>query len=263
MRSTKRIGIAALIALAGAAVAVIPAVASSDTSPTVNGLDTVVWSPAQVSVDVGGSVNFVNSSGVLHGVVWNGGPATPTCSGIPLGDNFGSSWSGSCAFAQAGTYSYYCSYHGSSMAGKVIVSAPGSPTTPTTSTPTGTTTTGSTPGGGTPLPLALGAVSVAKTQHGTSVRGSAKLGQAGSRLEVDLGAPTAALAASYGSTKSNAGRLIKRAVGSGKVSFSARLNAKARQALRRRGRLALKVTITVAPPGGAARHATRHVTLRG
>jgi plastocyanin len=139
--------------LLGTLAAVLPALAISDTTATVNATGggygstvPVAWSPPQVSIAAGDTVTFANPSNeVPHGVIWTSS-VKPTCSGVP---NEGAThWSGTCMFAQAGTYTYECAVHGREMTGTVTVSASGvttlTPTSgqqPTTSTPGQTTTT--------------------------------------------------------------------------------------------------------------------------
>jgi plastocyanin len=150
-----------LVLIFGAALAVLPAIASSETTPTVNavvagseGIYTkFAWSPAEVPIVAGGAVQFSTGSTTQpHGIVWKSGPSTPSCAtGVPVGEgHFATGWSGSCTFAQAGTYRYYCSYHGESMSGTITVSAAGTTTTSTGST----TATGTTPTTTTPTPVA-------------------------------------------------------------------------------------------------------------
>ena len=261
-RSKRMLPLVVLTALFGA---LIPAIASSDGTPTVNGLDSLMWSPQQVTVAAGGSVNFENSSGLLHGIHWDSGPSTPSCNGIPLDGatpSWSPSWSGSCSFSTPGTYRYYCSYHGPSMSGTVIVSADGTTTTSSTSTaPPGGTPQPPSGGDGSVVSPVLGSISLSDSQRGTAVRGSAKLGQGHSRLEIKLTAGSAALGAASKRSGLLVGDLRKRSVGPGKVSFSVALRASGKRALRRRGRLAVKVLLTVTPAGGGATSATRHVTL--
>jgi plastocyanin len=140
-----------LAALLGVAVVMIPAIATSATDPTVSGLETDMWSPAETAVTPGGEVTFQNSSGVVpHGIVWKSGPNTPACSGVPVNKGE-TSWKGGCTFSQAGIYTYYCFVHGMRMAGTVYVNADG--TVPPVTTPTGTTPTSTTPTTTTPPPV--------------------------------------------------------------------------------------------------------------
>ena len=184
-------------------------------------------------------------------------------------------WSSTCTFTQAGTYTFHCDVHG--FSGTVYVNTAGTvPATtttyppPTTGTTTGTTppptttTTTTTPGtnpgggggagGGGAAPSAgsaLSTVSLASIQKGASVRGSADIAQAGSTLTVDLQAASASLAKKHKAATASAGHLSRAAVGPGRVSFSVALNARARRAVRRHGRLALTVKVKVTAPGGA------------
>ena len=294
-----------LAALLGAAVAVLPNVASSAPTATVNavsaGLYNVYWSPSQAAITPGGTVTFANSSStVTHGIVWQSTPATPTCdSGVPVGvGNFATSWSGSCTFTQSGTYTYYCSYHGPSMSGTIYVNDAGTvpvvtttppPTTTTSTTPPPTDTTptqtsppsttqtqtsppSSTPtdtavatsaqgtsstastdagGAGTPAPLSAPSLTLAKTQHGATVRGSAKVpaSSAGARLEIDLLTSSVSRVRGGHSALVGVGRLVHSSAAAGKLSFSLPLNAKGKHALALRGRLTVTVRITITRAG--------------
>lgn len=301
-----------LLALAGGAgVAVVPTLASGQSPASsasfmaVDGAGSYGYGPThswqsssggnQATIAQGGTVNFSYSSGAppqgmtMHNVDFDSGPATPVCmqtqgssSGAvpPLPHNPTiAGWAGNCTFSTPGTYTFHCDLHGPSMSGTVVAQGSGTTTTSTTGTtgPTTGTTTGTTPPGptgGPPATAALGAVAVASSQQGTSVHGSADVGQAGSTLTVDLLASRALLArsstaatASAGhlvrrSATASAGHLVRRSVGPGKVSFSVPLNATARRALRRHRRLALKVKVRVTAPAGRAGTTTRRVTLR-
>src|ERR1700682_767793 len=101
-----------LAALLGAAVAVLPSVAGSETSPTITAynvptgyeIDYHAWVPGQVAVGGGGVVTVTTPTMVRHGVEWRpGAPATPTCTnGVPVGNGEAASaanWSGTCTFA--------------------------------------------------------------------------------------------------------------------------------------------------------------------
>jgi plastocyanin len=263
----------ALAAGMGVFVALLTTVASSETSPTVDavnaGLYSHYWSPAQATVGAGGSVTLRNATTVAHGVEWVGGPAKPECgSGVPVGTTpaaSGTEWSGTCSFAQPGTYTFYCTVHGPEMTGTVTVSANGTTTTTTaTTTPTPTTPTTSTPTGpveplpGSPL---LRGPSLASRQRGGAVRGSLAISQAGEgdRLQVDLFATSAALGKARHRRRVRVGRLVRSSVSAGNVSFLVRLDAEARRALKRHRRLALIVRITLTPAHGTQASVTRTV----
>jgi plastocyanin len=146
--------------LCGVALALLPSLASSATTASVEALnegappygETHRWSPAQVAVTTnGGRVTFANNSATVpHGIVWKSGPATPVCEEgagkVPVGvGNSGHNWSGACTFTQEGTYSYYCSVHGLAMSGTAYVNAAGAlPPTATTEVATAITETGAT-----------------------------------------------------------------------------------------------------------------------
>jgi plastocyanin len=270
-----------LAAALGSAVALVPAIASSESGPTVSGLESIMWSPAQVTVASGSAVSFQNSSSlVAHGVVWEtGNPETPACTGVPI-DEGQTNWKGSCTFAKAGTYAYYCSVHGMAMSGTIVVGAPGTTPTPTPTTPTMPTTPGTTtttppppstgevpPGTGLVSPLAgstANAIRLARTQHGQSVHGSIQLSPAGAgaRLEVELLANSTAPAKRRHSKQLRVGRLVRASLRPGSISFAAPLSRQGRAALHRRGRVALTVRITLTPAHGAAVRVTRLVVLR-
>jgi plastocyanin len=268
-------GVLALVL--GAAVAALPAVAGSETAPTIEAKNagggiytTHEWSPSSATVGVSGVVTFVNnSSSVEHGVVWSSA-IRPACAGVPEAGAV--SWSGTCTFSQPGTYTFYCSVHPSEMKGSITVNANGTTTTTMTSggTTTSTTTTGSStsqapPPGTSPLQgSARQALTLAKSQRGTVVKGSIRISPAGAggRLEVDLLAKRASLASASGPFRAPVGKLVRRGLSAGKVSFSVPLNAKGRRALRRHGHLALKAVVEVSSPASAKVSVTRGVVLR-
>lgn len=251
-----------LIALLAVTAAALPAIAASETSPTIEAINKPgsgayaeehhAWSPEQVSIAAGGAVNITNPSAVPHGVRWVQGPSTPACSGVPgagAGPSFGTRWSGRCTFAQPGTYTFYCTVHGPEMTGKVVVSGAGAPPPSASSSALAGSESE--------------AIKLSAKQHGKAVHGSIALSAAaaGGRLQVDLLAKAASLAGS-GKTQALAGRLVRSALQAGTVSFSVPLNTRARGALRRHGRLALSVKLTLTPTTGAVLTATRKVLLR-
>ena len=266
------------MALLGAASVLVPALALSEGS-SIQAVDSGVyhyWSPMQVSVGAGGAVTFSNPSQTSHGVEWISGPATPVCSaGVPVGATpaaAGPTWSGTCTFAQPGTYTFYCTVHGAAMRGSVSVGSGGETTvTTTTSSPTNPTAPPA-PGPGAAGPYGqppaaqplTSEVSLASRQRGRLVRGSLALSQAGAggRLEVDLLARAPALARAGASRQVLVGRLLRFHLSPGRFSFTVSLNSRARRALRRHGRLALTVRIVVTPRGGKALTLTRRVLLQ-
>ncbi|HEV3283958.1 MAG TPA: hypothetical protein VG010_07115 [Solirubrobacteraceae bacterium] len=272
-------------ALLGASVAILPAVAGSETAPTVNAQSSVqacsssyypnCWSPASVELASPGSVAFQNSSAKAHGVVWSSVPVTPTCSGVPVNAS-AESFSGSCSFPQAGTYRFYCYVHGPTMSGTITVGAGTTTTTTTATQPGGTTTTTNTspgttttPAGPAPTPTLSGAgnatiITLARSQRGGSVRGSLEVPSAvaGGRLEVDLLARRASLArAGGGSSRVRVGRLIRSSLRAGRLSFSVPLQARARSVLARRRRLPLTVKLVLTPAQGLPSSTSRNVVL--
>ncbi len=264
-----------LAALLGAFVALLPAVANSDTSPTVDAVNTGLyehsWSPAQVEVGAGGAVTLRNATAVPHGIEWVHGPATPACSsGVPVSTSAptsGTQWSGTCSFSQPGTYTFYCTVHGPAMTGTVTVSAGGTTTTATTTTPTATTpiTTGPT-GPVEPIsgssPLRVKALEAGHA--GGAVHGSLAIAQAGAgaRLEVDVFASSASLGKA-GHSRVRVGRLVRSSLAAGTVGFRVRLSARVRRALKHHRRLTLAVRITLTPPQGAPSSVTRTVVEHG
>jgi hypothetical protein len=176
------------------------------------------------------------------------------------------------------------------MTGTITVGEPSGTTgtTKTTPPPTTTSTTpppattaaqsSSPPAGGTTTttsnegsqalfgsPLVAGSVKLTAPRHGSSVRGSLDVSQtgAGGRLEVDLLAKSASLAAVRRSAPVRVGRLVRASVSAGKVSFAVALSARGKSALRRHHRMSLTVKITLTPTQGAAATITRSVVAHG
>ena len=275
----------AVAGLLGAAVVVLPAVASSEASPTIEAVNQGVyserhyWKPSEATLSPGGTVAFSNPTSVYHGVEWKSPPATPSCTGVPLSTSpktSGAFWNGTCTFSQPGVYTFWCTVHGSEMSGKVTVSANGETTTTTTTPSTTTTTTSSPgytqpaagPGGSAPAsPLAgsaASAVHVPASLRGRSMRGSVDIAEAGAggRLQVDLLAKSASLASAKHAAQVRVGRLALAHVHAGRVSFAVALSSRARAALRRHGRLALTATVRISSPTGRSVTIARKVLMR-
>jgi plastocyanin len=296
--------VAATAVLAALAV-ILPGLAASETSPTITAVNGPgvppqhSWSPSAVSVGEGASVTLSNPTAVPHGVEWVSVPATPVCSGVPVGTTeaaSGTQWSGNCTFTRAGTYSFYCTVHGAAMSGTITVSAAaGEPpvtttTTTTTTLPPGSGSGGNTNGGtgsggggggagqpgttgaggapqGAGSPFAGGAAQALKlkaSQRAEAVHGSLAISAAGAHggLEIDLLSSAASLARREHAVAVRVGKLERGSLAAGTVRFAVALDARAKRALARRGQLALTVEITLTPPGGRAARLERGVVLR-
>jgi len=276
-----------LVAVLGAVLGGLPAFATSaGSTPTINGLESKMWSPSEVTIGPGGSVIFKNASTTLaHSVKWMSGPGKPACTGVP--ESGETHWEGSCTFAAAGTYKFFCTVH-PFMTGTVQVSASGT-TTVTTTGGTGTTTApattgpaghpegtpgalsggsgspGATPGGGSApgggAHLSLAGSALASVQHGRTVHGTVLVSGGGARLEVELRAPAGQV--SRGGSPVTIGNLVRTGLHAGRVGFAVALDGRARRALRRHGRLRLQVRLTLSAPGVTSAHRTIAVLLRG
>jgi plastocyanin len=213
------------------------------------------WRPSTAAVGPGGAVAFRNPGKIVpHGIAWMQGPATPSCGGVPVNGS-GTDWSGSCTFAQAGTYAFVCTVHPEEMKGTVTVGAGEPPPAP--------------PAGYGPSPegsegRAFKTLRLAKNQQGGAIRGSLVVSQeaAGGRLAVELSARRASLGAE-GNGVARVGQLAKSRVQAGRLPFEVTLRASARRALRERGRLSVSVEIVLRPPHGPKATASRKVELRG
>jgi plastocyanin len=265
-----------LAAVLGVAVAVLPAIAASETTPTISaynepgGYFLHSWMPSTATIGLGGAVIFKNPySTTNHGLKFTGGtagPPLPSCTGLPPAaeTELGApSWEANCTFSKSGTYTFVCTVH-PEMTGTITVN-PNGTTTTTTTTPTTTTTTTATPAepsSGGPL---TGGPSLHSSQRGGVVKGSLEISQAGAgdRLEIDAFAKSASLAKAKRSTPVRVGRFVRGAVPTGKVSFVLKLNARARNALKHRHRLALTIRITLTPFSGEPTTLIRSVVEHG
>jgi hypothetical protein len=228
---------------------------------------------SKVTIASGGSVMFIDH-GKEANIAWTG--TAPTCEpSVPVAPAAPKTgWEGKCTFATPGTYKFESStlfnVPGLGDYTKYEVLVEGSTAPPPTgeggskagSTP-GTTTPGTSPTGESPTGSPLsGAPTIHSSQRGTTVKGSLQVAKAGAgdRLEVDLIATTASLAKAGHATQV-VGRFVSASVSAGQLSFSVKLDAKARKALKRHHRLALKVKITLTPGYGEAVSITRSVTV--
>ncbi len=261
-----------LAAVLGIAAALLPAIAASETTPSISahdepgpyGYGAHSWAPPTATIGAGGVVSFANPySEVPHGLKFTGGPATPSCAGIPAAASEAAgatNWHGECTFATPGTYTFICTVHPSEMKGTITVNANGTTTTAITPT-TPTTTTPTTPVEPTSGPPLVGGPTIRASQHGAVVKGSLEVSEsgAGDGLEVDVFAKSAALGKAGHSTRVRVGRFARGSAPAGKLSFGVKLDAKARNALKRRRRLALTVKIVLTPVYGEPTTVTRSV----
>jgi plastocyanin len=244
-----------LLALAGIGAIQATGVSVAD-QPTVEPAETAsgyAWQPSSLTAAPGGTVAFRNPGNVVpHGVHWTGGPEKPTCSGVPV-DEFGTSWSGTCSFAQAGTYTFVCTVHPEEMNGTITVAAGETPASPP-------------PGSGQPPSRGEGAavetLHLAAKQHGRVLRGSVSVSSAaaGGTLAVELRSSRTAVGG-HGNGTVRVGELRHAIAGAGRLPFAVHLRPVAQQALTRRGHLSLIVNTIVKPPSGTATTLTRRVKL--
>jgi len=225
---------------------------------------------SKVTLASGGSVAFTDK-GREANIAWAG--TAPTCEAsvpvVPTAAKTG--WEGKCTFTTPGTYRFESSTLWFEYTKYEVVVEGSSTTTPPTGTGEGGAKGGSAPGtGSSPAPMGenptgsplSGAPVVRASQSATTVKGSLEISKAGAggRLEVDLLATAASLAGVRHTTRV-VGRFVSASVSAGALSFSVKLDARARKALKRRHRLALTVKIVLIPLYGQAITVTRPVTL--
>jgi hypothetical protein len=270
----------ALAALAGTALAVLPALAAAPSEAKLEVNENCVennwpcWAatgsgskpaPAsKVTIAAGGEVMFTDNTNTKANIAWVG--TAPACSpSVPVSPTSPQTpWEGRCKFEQPGSYKFESStlFKGAGenyTEYEVVVEGATAGTTPTTTTTatTPTTTPTSTPatpsepsnGHGSPLDGGSGALRLATSQRGATVHGSIKLSEAGSggRLEVGLFAARASLAKARPPAQVRVGRLVRSSLKAGSVAFSVPLSAKGKASLRRHRRLGLTVRITLRP----------------
>jgi plastocyanin len=114
------VGVVALGLTASGAAAAEPTIEATGSS-----LASYAWTPSTAEVGTGESVSFKNPTANFHALAWESGPQTPSCTGTPSAGQ--ANWSGSCTFAQGGTYKFYCPVHPAQMKGTIAVSGPAAP----------------------------------------------------------------------------------------------------------------------------------------
>lgn len=274
-----------LLAVA-AAVVVMPALAASETAPTVEavnyGLYYHYWRPASAIVLPGDVVKFSNPyTETKHGLEFTG-PVKPSCTGIPkaAGELTGAAnWQGECTFGAAGTYAFICAVHPTEMKGTITVSAGGTTTTTTTTSTSTSASPGSETGqspvgaggagqptvGGSPLAgAAAAAVRLGAGPHAKSVRGSVDVSSAGAggRLEVDVVATRASLARADPHALVRVGRIVRPSLTAGVVRFTVPLTAGALRGLRAHRHLPVTIRVLLTPLHGTPVTVTRRLLLR-
>lgn len=217
------------------------------------------------TIAAGGSVTFSYPAGSddhnAHFTVSQPSSCTPALPAMPAPPG----WSAACSFVTPGSYPFICERHPSSMKGTVEVLDPAGtpPTTPPPQTGPGTTPPGSTTPGGSPTQPTAPSFKIARRQRGNVLRGSVTTPVAGSRIVITAFVSNRALVKRPRRTKKvPVGSQRKSSTTAGRTRFALKLNAVARGALARRGRLAVELRIVVTPPGGRATRTTVAVKLR-
>jgi plastocyanin len=272
------VGIGALL-IGGAAQSQTPT-ASIVASATENTFKTSSGGAPNVTIAAGGTVEFsYPPAGVTrrHNVAFTALSPTlctqtegPSSGPVPPLPNQATlpGWAGNCVFQTAGAYPFVCAIH-PNMTGSVTVTAaetppPPGPPPPPSAEPPGPVMTPPPPPP--PPPARTGPAAselrLAAVQRGFTIRGSIKVRSAGSRLLARAFARRKALIKGASTRQVQIGRQLRRPVGGRRVAFAVRLDAKARRTLRRNGRLAISLRLSVTPSTGKAYTATRRVLLR-
>jgi plastocyanin len=273
---------AAMAAIAASSAAAAPTTAAYVAYDATGNRDEFRWQTLDGATDVtierGGTVTFSNGDFRPHNVDF-GIDATVPCqraggavSTDPMPELPERSWTGTCSFPNTGSYRFVCDIH-PAMIGRITVEAPPapSPTTggggtspgpsggsvpvpppPATGPSTGTTTPGS----------AADALALTGNQAGNRVRASLLVQAPLARVIAVVRARRADLGQKRKKGRVEVGQVVRAGVAAGQVDLSVRLRKGARQALRRKGTLVVRVRITVSADGATDRTWTRTVTLR-
>ena len=238
---------------------------------------------SEATVALSATVNFAYPTGTeAHNVHFERtGPACTQLTGATTGEvgrvlpnaAEGPGWSGRCTFNAPGVYTFLCDDH-PEMVGKVTVAnadgtipveATPTPTPTATATPQGGTGDptggGSTPtgGGGTTTPGATSAPTwtIAASQRGNAVRAALTGGSARGTVVLEALAKRTDLRAKGKAKLVRVGRVSKTLAAGAKATASVPLNAQAKAALKRLGKLKLTLRITV-----AGKTTSKSVTVR-
>jgi plastocyanin len=218
--------------------------------------DTVKFSNTQTAMSAFHNVTFADDSPKPATCTQTSGTGAGTVSQGPMPSIPRKNWTGECRFDAPGRYEFFCATH-PYMTGTIRVVAAATPTPSATATPGASPTPapgpgpgGSTGGTNTTQTTLAGAVTIARSQKGTRVRGSVEVKLAGSRLEISLWVPRKVLVGGKSSRLVRIGRSTRTSTSAGKVNFAVGTDAKARSALRRHRRLSVTVSIALTPPGG-------------
>jgi plastocyanin len=272
MRSPKR-ALSIVAAVIGALACADRAAAQDPPSivATDNAFSLAGGGPANVTIAAGGSVTFSYPTGEsAHNVRFTG--AAPACAATvgPPADATGlpasaspAPWSGSCTFTVPATYAFQCDLHGSAMSGSVTV--PGGPPPPPPIAPPPPPPIAPPPPPPPPpastLPIGFG-LSVASSQRGSTVRGSVRVRRSNASVRARAYVRRGVVSGGRSTTLVLVGSRLRRSVSAGRVSFSVPLSATARRALRRDGKVAVTLKVSVSPPSGTSFRATRAVVMR-
>ena len=228
--------------------------------------------PANVTIAPGGSVTFSYPSGEsAHNVLFTSlapaGCATVTgpaagATALPLSAS-PAPWSGSCTFVTPGTHEFVCSLHGSAMSGSVTIPGGAPPPPPPVAPPPPPIAPPPPPPPppASTLPIAFG-LSVASSQRGSTVRGSVRVRRSNASVRARAFVRRSVVSGGRSTTLVLVGSRLRRSVSAGRVSFSVPLSATARRALRRDGKVAVTLKVSVSPPSGTSFRATRGVVMR-
>jgi plastocyanin len=257
--------------IASSALAAVPALALGQTPPIAasytpfdsgGGGATFRWyvegtTSTDTTIAQGTAVTFTTPGGAgpPHNINFPDEPK-PTCklstndagSPPPMPATVARGWTGTCAFDQPGAYRFICDRH-PAMTGTITVAASATPTaTPVASVPT-PPPTGAIGPAAAPAPARAAIwVKVDHHQSGARVHGSLVVTTPAARLEITLLSRRVALGMT-GRRRIPVGRSLTSGVPAGARSFSIGLNARARRALRTRGRLSVLVQVQASAPG--------------